>query len=156
LEAPQLPAKLTTSRSRFLWVIGAVGLFGVACFLPALKFPGENNFWPGGATFCMGFLGFLVGEFGWLANFALIASWISMALAHYKTALVLSAIALLLALDTFALYVIAVPADESGTNPPVHLQSLGPGFWLWLTSILVIVAGAFLCRRSAAQLQVTQ
>jgi hypothetical protein len=144
------------SRARFFWVIGAIVLFTVGCFLPALQFPGENNFWPGGATLFMGFLGFLVGEFGWLANFALVASWISMAMAHYKTALILSGIALILALDTFALFVLSVPADESGTNPPVHLQALGPGFWLWFVSILVIITGACLGLRGTAQLRTTQ
>jgi hypothetical protein len=104
----------------------------------------------------MGFLGFLVGEFGWLANFTLVASWISMTMAHYKTALILSGIALILALDTFALFVLSIPADESATNSPVHLQASGPGFWLWFVSIPVIIAGTCLGLRGAAQLRTTQ
>lgn len=86
-----------------------------------------------------GIIGFFVcpAGFSWLANPFLIASWILSSRKHRLLSLVLSVISVLLSL--FFLFFHAVVTDESGQYRTIIGYRLG--YWLWLTSCLVMLIG---------------
>ncbi|HVT80766.1 MAG TPA: hypothetical protein VHM90_08910 [Phycisphaerae bacterium] len=136
-------------RSRFQpFVIVSAALFLIACATPAVQFrieyhdgSADSHDAPLGAGLLfIGWLGVLYGVFAWYANLPLLLSWI---LAHFRVywgAAAFASIALLISLDTFALYTHRTPQDEGGGSDDL-LEYPHIGFYLWTASMLVIVAG---------------
>jgi len=136
--------------SRDYWIaIGASALcFAIACALPALKFQNTNgsaHIWYGGTVFLVGWMAALVGQLAWFANLLLFGSWISLIFRSRFGAVVFSLVALLIASQTYTLFGDPLPADEGGVNK-MALTHILPGFYFWLSSIIISVMGGVLCR----------
>jgi hypothetical protein len=83
----------------------------------------------------MGFFASVAG-FSWLANPFILASWITLK-KNRKKSLILSLIATLLSVSF--LFFSEVVKDESGS--PRQITAHKVGYWLWLSSMIVMVIG---------------
>ncbi len=90
----------------------------------------------------LGFLGPLIGQFGWFANLPAPLAALLLLFRRCFLAAGTAAVSLLLSLHSFALFHQQIPANEGGVGPPYVLQRLGPGFYLWEASLLVLFLGA--------------
>ena len=150
---PTLPAVFTVAEQdhrEHYFVIGAsAAVFAIACVLPALTFQnlnGTEQSWRGGMIFLLGWMGALVGQFGWFANPLLLGSWLSAGFRWRPGTVLFAAVALLIATQSFALFGEAIPADEGGVNK-LTLTHMTPGFYFWMGSIVIALAGGFFVRR---------
>jgi hypothetical protein len=129
-------------------------LYLIACALPALYLAGDRTQTMRGVeVLALGWQGLLIGQFAWFAN----GPWlISLFLVWFRrplTAAVLAFLAFALAQDTWRLFGQEIPADEGGVNQ-FYLERLGPGAYLWMASIALVVVGALVIRlRSGATRQ---
>lgn len=126
----------------------SVILFVLACSMPALEFRrNEDGFevWDGGEVLCLGWLGFFLGQFAWLANWPLLASAVLLFFRKRTPSVICAGVALLISLNTFTLFGIEIPGDEGGVNK-LFLKSLREGTWLWFASILVMLIGGFIAK----------
>lgn len=142
------PVAAQDHREQFFVIGSSVAVFAVACVLPALQFQnlaGVEQLWYGGMILLVGWMGALVGQFGWFANLLLFASWISAAFRWRLGAVLFAAAALLVAIQSFALFGEAIPADEGGFNK-LMLTHLLAGFYFWIASIVISLAGGFFVR----------
>jgi len=142
------PVDAQDHREQFLVIGASAAVFAIACALPALKFQdmsGTEQSWFGGMIFLLGWMGALVGQFGWFANLLLLGSWISAGFRWRNGAVLLAACALLVAIQSLALFGEAIPADEGGVNK-LTLTHLMPGFYFWMGSIFIALAGGFFVR----------
>jgi len=87
----------------------------------------------------MGFIGFFLGGacLTWLANPFLIISWIILYTKHYKVSLVLSSIAIIIAMSF--LFFKEIIVDEAGHYK--EITKYGLGYWLWLLSMIIVFLG---------------
>ena len=95
--------------------------------------------WPGWAILLIGGLGVIIGNvanFAWLCNLLLIASW-ALLIDKKSGRAVLCSVAALLGAALFLLCQTVVVSEGGG--PGYHIDSVGPGYWLWLGSMLVTV-----------------
>ena len=116
-------------------------------FTPALILQGEGDtVWFGFRVLVIGWLGLLIGQFGWLANFPFLIGMILLLCRRWVGALLCAVLALLLALNTFLLYRQNIPVDEAATRYQ-NLDHLSYGFYLWLLSILALGVGALVLRK---------
>lgn len=126
-------------------------LFAISLMVPAYLFGwteknpyGRPSSWTYGyAALGLGWLGLLIGQFGWLANLPVIVGWVALALKKRMLALFSGASAFLLSLDTIRLFYMEWRSEAH--QPPRTLEQLGPGFYLWTMSMLVVVMGAVMC-----------
>jgi hypothetical protein len=142
------PVAAQDHRDQYFVIGASAAVFAIACALPALTFQnlaGAEQTWHGGMIFAVGWMGALVGQFGWFANVLLLASWISAGFRWRPGAAFFAAGALLLAAQSLSLFGEAIPSDESGADK-LTLTHLLPGFYFWLTSIVIALAGSFLVR----------
>lgn len=122
----------------------ALFLLLLACALPALivsRGSGEEA-WPGIQALGLGWLALLIGQFGWLANLPAPFAALLLLLRQRVLAAAFAALSLLMAMHTLALFHQEIPANEASVGPPYVLQRLGPGFYLWVGSMLVLFLGA--------------
>jgi hypothetical protein len=127
-------------RSRLYWLLGSIILFVAACPLETLRLS-EAGALQGWQILVLGWLGFVSLQFGWYANLFLVGAWVSLATAEYEEAAIMSIGACFLGLQTFLLYWIGVPGNDMDLGPRCYLQSLGPGFYVWMASILSTIVG---------------
>ena len=116
----------------------------LACILPALHFVNSGNGpdpMSGFNILMIGWMGVFVGQFAWFANPFLLLSAILFIFRKWRFALAFMMIALTISLDTFMLFGQEIPADEANVNK-LTLVSLGPGYYLWMASMLSILLGA--------------
>lgn len=102
----------------------------------------------GANVLLVGWLGLLLGQYGWFANLFMSAGFIC-ALVRAFTMGKLFGMASL-ALSAFSLAVIfsqEFPANEGGVGPPMKVTSLGIGCWLWLMSQVLVLAANFVERK---------
>lgn len=83
-----------------------------------------------------GWFGFLTGNPGWLANWFFISAITTSLLGHRKTAISLASAAILFSLDGFR--VKEWYFTEAAGTP---VQSLGTGFYIWVTAICLTAVG---------------
>lgn len=96
---------------------------------------------PSLALFLMGWMGMLVGMFWWLANPALIASWFMFSYRSTRPfALVPALLALLISLS----FMLCGQFPEGTSGKFIRITGYGPGYWLWIASIAVMVVATFL------------
>jgi hypothetical protein len=129
-----------------LAVIGlAFFLLLLACALPALVMSrggGAEESWPGIQVLGLGWMGPLIGQLGWYAN---LPAGLALPFLLFRRCFIAAgilAVSLLLSLHTLALFHQEIPANEGGVGPPYVLQRLGPGFYLWVASLLVLFLGS--------------
>lgn len=129
-------------RIRLAFVGISLVLYILACVLPALVFIGPNGQqnMDGFSALVIGWAAPLFGQFAWYANPLLLLSIIGL-MRGWRITILLVALSLLLAADTFMLYSQRVPADESGSNY-MTFQYPAIGFYLWIASMVVIGIGA--------------
>jgi hypothetical protein len=84
---------------------------------------------------------FLLGQFAVFANPILYLSWYFLFRQQAKAAFWLSALAILLALDTVALFWNSFPTDAGGASY-AKLIYCHIGFYLWITSMLIVFVKA--------------
>lgn len=127
---------------RLAFVGTSLVLYVAACVLPALVFvsPNGQQNTDGFSALVIGWAAPLFGQFAWYANLLFILSIIGL-LRGWRITILLVALSLLLAADTFMLYSQRVPADESGNNY-MTFQYPTIGFYLWIASMVVIGVGA--------------
>lgn len=118
-----------------VFLLSSILLFGVSLFQDCFS---TNDGMSSFSALIVGILGIIVGgaNLCWLANPLLLASWIffySNAKASFILSLIACSISIMFAFATH------VAVDEAGT--PREIQSLGPGYWLWLFSMLIILIG---------------
>ena len=129
----------------FVWA--SVACWGAACFLPALHLEGrantlgEKTTMIGFAAFFTAFFGMFDGQFPWLANPLGIMALRLVGFRHYRVALIISVLAVLVAQQTWILVGTEIVGDEGGVTKYL-VTSLGLGFYLWVLSFIIIVAMA--------------
>lgn len=139
---------LTSSRQQAL--IGAsLLLFALACATPCLEMSQKSDpVWYGLRILILGWMGFLAGQFAWFANPLWVIGLCLLAFRKWSAAVVVSGLSLLLALNTLALFVMPLPADESKVNT-TSLVRLRIGFYLWLASLAVPFVRACVMRNQS-------
>jgi hypothetical protein len=156
---PPIPTPKEQWRGRWAVCGISLSLFLAACAAPAIYMQRDNG--DVYATFGykilpVGWLGILVGQFAWFANFALLGSWICTLCQWRIPATLFAAIALLIAVDTLDLYVHPPFAGVRGVNHE-HLNHLGWGFYFWISSMLALLIGSldYKISRKDAPIQTT-
>jgi hypothetical protein len=142
------PVAAQDHREQFFVIGASAAVFAIACAIPALTFQnlsGTEQSWCGGLVFLHGWKGPIVGQFAWFANLFLFGSWMSAGFRWRPGAVLFAAGALLIAAQSFALFGEAIPADEGGFNK-LTLTRLMPGFYVWIASIVIALAGGFFVR----------
>jgi hypothetical protein len=136
-------------RARLLVVGLSLLVHFVSWIAPALQFDMTSGGpWipRGWEVAFLGVQALLVGNVGWLANVFYAPSLIAALLAWWRTAAGLAAVALVVGLHSLALIGLEVPADEGNVNQMV-LVHLRAGFYLWMSSMAVVVVGSLWCRK---------
>ncbi len=131
---------LITALSVVVWIVAAL--------LPAYISPRAD---PTPDVTYFGFACFLWGPFAlfslyfipWLGNIFGIVALSNLSRGEYQKALRNSCTAV--ALSCTALFITRLPSDENGGTDAV---TLGPGVFIWIISLLVIVGGALLVKRN--------
>lgn len=128
------------------WYIPAASLFLylAACTLPCLEFRnGTIEVYYGYSILLQGWMAVLVGQVAWLANPAWLASMGFFIFRRWTLSLAFAALSLIFAAGSFLINrkSIVVLPDTPGRN--LELSSLRIGFYVWLTSLVIIGAGAF-------------
>jgi hypothetical protein len=88
-------------------------------------------------AFFMGWLGMITGNFEWLANPALLFSWIAALRRRIIPSLISASLSVLLIVS----FLRRAEVVYYGDNVDRHavIQAYGPGYWLWLASALLMV-----------------
>ena len=128
-----------------LWLSAA--FFIGAMFLPAVISSTETD--PGYVLLMIGWLGVLGFMFAWLANIFGPLALIFAAFKMYKTGLVLSGIAFIVALQSFTFTII----PTEGPGPGTTVDYLGIGFYTWELSFLLIFIYCFLKIRNTSNIK---
>jgi len=132
---------------RLVLPVLAVVCFVASLFLPALYLKGMANtnglptYMSGVGAFFDGFFGLFDRQFAWLAN---PLAWLALALVLARRrvgGLVLSLAALVVAQHTWVLIGTQIWGDEGGVTKYL-VTSLGPGFYLWCFSFLLLALAA--------------
>ena len=124
----------------------SMGLFSVACCLPALewhKAGTPNDVMFGARALVVGWSGIFAGVFAWFANPVWAAGFLFALLGKPKIAALFSVVAMMIALTTFTLIGLELPGDEGGVTKTSIIRLL-PGFYVWLASILSLLATSLL------------
>lgn len=133
-------------RGRFIVLAITSFIYLIACATPALEFNDPNDaVYYGFRVLVVGWLGALIGQFGWFANLFLLGSIFLLLFRRWIATFIAAALACALGLQTFMLFSQKVPVDEAATRH-VELQSLKVGFYIWLMSITSIGIGALILR----------
>jgi hypothetical protein len=121
-------------------LIASLGLFAIACCLPALEFSKSQNpkdVLSGANVLAVGWSGIFAGVIAWYANpvwlFGLIMAYIG----KPKWAAIAGVIALLIGCTTFSLFGQELPADEGGVNHMTLTRTLA-GCYVWLVSLVTL------------------
>jgi hypothetical protein len=123
-------------------LFASVAFYFISWFLPALVFKGtkgthELKVMEGWECCYMGILSIVIGQFEGLSNLCFIGSGILLLERMWKAACIASGLAILLAIQTFALFVTPISFDEAHVTQSV-LSKLDVGFYLWIASFIII------------------
>jgi hypothetical protein len=113
----------------------------VSLALPALLFR-ANPAYDGWVLLLMGWIAVLGFNFGWFANFLIVAAWVSFMFKGRFLARMLAVGAVLIAADSVRLVGKYVPLDEANVNK-AFVSGFGPGFFLWIASMVLIFAASW-------------
>ena len=144
-----------SAKARILSIVASVACWLVACCLPALNLlgkantQGEQSTMVGVLAFIMAFFAMLEGQFAWLANPLWFVAMVLVAVGLNRAALITSVLAILMAQHTWMVVGTEINGDEGGIKKYL-VTSLGPGFWLWVFSFVLIAAVAAVAVRPQA------
>lgn len=97
----------------------------------------------------MGWLGPMIGQFGWLANLPWIVAVVLLIFRLWTPAFILSLLAFLVGFSSLTILHKEMLLDEGGENKAIVL-ALGPAFYLWMVAlVLPALAAALGWRRRA-------
>ena len=118
-------------------------MYGIAWMLPALilKCHGQTLIWPGYECVLRGLLALLIAQIEILANPLFIAASCLLLTPNKKIGAAFAITALIVATQTFTLFKVDIYLDEGGVNI-AHLNSFGPGFYLWYSAIVLVAVAA--------------
>ena len=134
---------LPSARSRSLILGVFTLLYAVAAMLPALYWQGQEQMWRGYYVLVVGVYGLQVGQYGWLANVLAVLALYACLHGGVKRSRSCSALALVVAMHTMALFGQTVHLGEHDFNV-VQLTAVGPAFYLWLLALACPGALTFL------------
>jgi hypothetical protein len=142
---------MTPILRRMLLAFLAVACYLVSFFLPALYLTGQANT-QGQQTNMVGMMAFINGFFAlfnmqlaWLGNGLGAIALILLLSRSYLAALVLSVAALAVAQHTWVVVGTIISGDEGGVTKYL-VTGLGPGFYLWCGSFLLLAVAAIVSR----------
>jgi hypothetical protein len=142
---------MTPTVRRILPALVAVVCYVTSFFLPALYLTGQANT-SGQQTSMIGLMAFIDGlfalfelQFAWLANPLAGLALILLLVRAHLVSVVLSLAALLVAQHTWVVVGTTISGDEGGVTKYL-VTSLGPGFYLWSGSFLVLAVTAVIGR----------
>src|SRR5581483_1798639 len=124
---------IADERLRYLFFLGAVILYTLACFLPALNGTMHLPGWEALVFGWMAFGGGLGALGAWFANIPLAIAGILLLTSHYKWAAILAVCSILCGLQTLTI------TEYLDGDWLVKVNGGGPGFYVWLASMLVIL-----------------
>src|SRR5262252_3037209 len=165
---PALSTVVSNATSRRLAKIVlylSIGLFIVACALPALSFhAARDRNYLGLELLLFGFLRFPTPLIGWAANVALVVGWVMLGRYAFDAqgesfvlaSVVCAVIALIASADVFALFQTALQsvAEPLGDGYYYRLDHFLPGAYLWWASQISLVFGsAWLFARESSSLR---
>ena len=135
--------------SRFVVFGASIALFALALTQDGfyLDRMGRDAWAPGWGEFAFGWLSLFSGTLAWLGNPFLIASWIALYRGKGKSAGCLAIVALAFMLS-FLLNTTIVDS-EAGTAS--RISGYGFGYWLWLSSAIVVASGSWLTLKDSAR-----
>jgi hypothetical protein len=130
-----------------IWIIAcSLILFVTACSIPALEFQRNETgqeIWPGGQALLLGWLGLFNGCFAWLANPLLLVALILLVLRYNIPAAACAGLALLISFNTWVVFSLKLSGDEGGVST-LKLLKIREGTYVWMLSMAIVLAGAFL------------
>ena len=139
---PPTPVWIYLGQAAVLFV--SLACYFLACVLPALHFVNSGNGpdpMNGFNILMIGWMGVFVGQFAWFANPFILLSGIVFLFRQWLASILVILVGLAISLNTFTLFGQEIPADEANVNK-LSLVSLGPGYYLWIASMVVILGGA--------------
>ena len=143
-------------KARIIIIVASVTCWLVACCLPALNLlgkantQGEQSTMVGVLAFIMAFFAMLEGQFAWLANPLWFVAMVLVAIGLNRAALIVSVLAILVAQQTWMVVGTEINGDEGGVKKYL-VTSLGLGFWLWVSSFVLIAGVAAFRPRAVPQ-----
>ena len=141
---PDVP-RPPSARGRAFILLSFVLLFAAACALPALHLTGRREVWTGVELIAMGWMGLTLGQYGWLANPAVLIALLLAMRGRTSLAIIFSFIAAALGLHTLWLLGHEIKLGDEPFNT-VRVVSLGAGYYVWMTGLLQPLAVASLLR----------
>jgi uncharacterized membrane protein len=146
-QKPRLPWK-----PRIIALLISIGLYALACALPVLDFSksdwSHNSEGPmiGYVALIVGWMGIVLGQFAWLANFIWLLSLLLVLFRCWIATVITAILTTLLALQTYTLFSHKVPANEAATEY-LYLQEIKIGFYVWIASFLAVGISAIILRQ---------
>ncbi len=132
LEALAMPS----ARARALMLIAFITTYTVACCLPTFYMTGQETVWHGVELMALGIMSLKLGQTAWLANFLAVAALRCAMSGQTKALHIISALTLLFACHTLALYNQEISIGKGDFNV-VRLVAFGPGFYVWILALLM-------------------
>lgn len=144
---PPIPPKPRyRMRGRVVVLTITLIIFAISCALPALEFNDPDDaVYYGFRILIVGWLGALIGQFGWFANIFLLVPIFLLLFRRWVAAFFGALVTLAIALHSLMLFHQEVPADEANTRH-IELQHLRIGFYVWLASMVCLGFGALILR----------
>lgn len=119
------------SRLNYLMLI-SIGMYCSSWFCPVFIFNNSNM--PGWFCVLIGLpFSWMIGHFEVFANFFFLAALLAYGTREFRYGIITSGISVLLAMQTFTL------SSIPGTGPSASISGYGPGFYLWLLSMIIIL-----------------
>ena len=125
-------------RSAIYWLDQAALFISLAMYLSALLLPAlrwGSHSTPGWLCALLGPLAMIYLHIEVLSNVFFFQAVVCLAKGEWKTARNASALALLIACETFLMFIIAVPTDSGGTH---YLIGVDSGFYCWIGSMALV------------------
>ena len=132
-------------KNKKIFLFISIGLYLISLTQKSYCTPGTCEYFSGLLSLIFGWIGILmlhIPAFPWLANPILLASWVLFK-KKPKTSNILSIIAFILMLSF--LLVDEIIDNEGGTTAKVI--SYGLGYWLWVLSSLIMIAGNLIFKK---------
>jgi hypothetical protein len=129
---PQPPS----ARGKALILLSFVGVYGIACALPAFYLTGRRDLWSGMEVMVIGPCALRFGQLGWLANLTALAALRCVMKGRPRMAVFLTAASVGLGLHVLSLPGKVIPLGPEEFNE-VRIVSIGSGYYVWMAALLI-------------------